>query len=656
MRLLIFLGMTVAFISSAVATEKYRDTILSDTAPPCDLGVLVVTAARTQKPATVETISAKDLEQRGAVTVAEVLGSVPGVSVATGRKNEAGVMVRGISSERVLLMIDGRPVNMPYYGSLDLHALQTDNISYIQITKGTPSLLYGVNGTGGAINIITSRPAGDDSCALSVTTGAGNVGNQRIMAKAMANVQKADFSGTFSRNISDGYKLSERFSSPLGIENGGIRDNSDFDRYSLTGKAGYHFSDNSSAAVSCGYYSDEKGIPSPTDFAQFRRFKKWQRYYADMTGAVLLPHEVNVRSKAYYDNYANEMVEYSNKSLDSMTWDSFHDHWGSGGITTVDLPVGSHTISLGINGKNEVAATQGYMNNPRRIFSMATGSAAIEGHFCMSQAIAFTTGIGMSGAAATDGDGNAMKKQTALSAITGVNAGFLKKGTFHCGIGLYNRYPTLSQLFSEERGNPGLKPETSLNVDIGVGYVLLKNITADVTLFNEDFRELIINYRLPGMPISRYENISHASSRGAESKLSFSVPRLNTDLSLYYTYNATFDYEAKRPLPYVSENSLGSALSILFLQNGRFSLQTQWAGGRGGEVATVFYDGYVTVDGRLTYTWHVLTAAAMVNNLFDADYATEDPAYPSPGRMIRAELSLKLKGKVPENGVPLEKP
>ncbi|MBN1129889.1 MAG: TonB-dependent receptor plug domain-containing protein, partial [Chitinispirillaceae bacterium] len=568
------------------------NTPSGDTLRPYDLGVIVVTAAKTVKPATVETISAKQIEERGAVTAAEALTTIPGVAVTAGRKNEAGVMIRGIASERVLLMIDGRPVNMPYYGALDLHTLQMDNVSRIQVTKGTPSLLYGVNGTGGAINIITSSPDLKDSYALSATASAGDLGNRRLQTNAQARLDKTDFSGTFSRNVSNGYRLSEQFSSPLGIEDGGIRDNSNFDRWNATGKAGYRFSDNNSAAVSCGYYVEEKGIPSPTDFAQFRRFKKWQRYFGDMTGGVMLPHDVNVRGKLYHDRYTNEMADYADRNLDSMTWDSFHDHRGTGGIVTADLPVRSHTVTRGINGKNESASTQGYQDNPRQVFSMATGSAALEGHFRLPRSIALTAGAGLSGSAAY-GDGNtSAKQQSGANALAGVSAGFLTGGTFHCGVGLYKRYPTLSQLFSEERGNLDLRPETALNADLGLGYAFDTILALDATMFTQEFRELIVNYRSPGAPISRYTNVARAHSRGVESKASVTIPDAKTVVSFDYTYNATFDYQASRPLPYVPKNSAGCAVTSRWVKNLQIHIHAQRAGKRSGEAARVLYDGY----------------------------------------------------------------
>ncbi|MBN2036428.1 MAG: TonB-dependent receptor plug domain-containing protein, partial [Chitinispirillaceae bacterium] len=190
---------------SAGAADKRQDAPVSDTAVPYDLGVLVVTAARTEKPATVETITRSELETQGAVTVADALGKVPGVTVTAGPKDEAGVMVRGISSQRVLLMIDGRPINMPYYGSLDINSLQLDNVSRIQVTKGVPSLLYGVNGTGGVVNVVTSRPLDEGTYGIAATASGGEVRSQRVQAAVHTRREKIDLSGTLSRSVSGGY-------------------------------------------------------------------------------------------------------------------------------------------------------------------------------------------------------------------------------------------------------------------------------------------------------------------------------------------------------------------------------------------------------------------------------------------------------------------
>ena len=110
------------------------------------LGEVMVVGERTQRPPTaISEITAKAIEDRGATTAGEALSSVPGVWVSTGYKNSTEIKLRGFSSKHVLTLVDGRPVNLPYYGELDLATLPVSNISKINVIKGPAASLYGAN-------------------------------------------------------------------------------------------------------------------------------------------------------------------------------------------------------------------------------------------------------------------------------------------------------------------------------------------------------------------------------------------------------------------------------------------------------------------------------------------------------------------------------
>jgi outer membrane receptor for ferrienterochelin and colicin len=432
----------------------------------------------------------------------------------------------------------------------------------------------------------------------------------------------------------------------LGIENGGIRDNSDFRQYNWTGKAKYHFSDNNALAISSGYYTSTKGIPSPTDFAQYRRFEEWKRCFTDLTGGFLLSNKVNIRSKMYYDNFKNEMIEYTNKTLDSITWDSFHDHWNAGSIVAIDIPFYSHTLTAGFNGKYEVASTKGYMGAALETYYMSTGSVVLEGSFQVAKRLSLTTGIGASGAFPRDNEGSLVQRKTAFNGIAGINGQFLMKGKYHCGIGIYNRYPTLNQLFSSERGNPDLRSETALNIDAGVEYTFINCLSAGVTIFDEEFKDLITNYRIEGTAISRYQNIARACSRGVETNLLLEIPKIDCKLSFNYICNATRDFKAAKSLPYVPVHSIGGGINLSVFEGGIINFHVLWIGERTGQNEYTVYDDYFILDGRAAYRWKVVTMALTVKNIFDVHYATEEPAYPAPGRMVKGDIAISFRREI----------
>ena len=90
--------------------------------------------------------------------LSEVAYSTPGVYVdKKGPRAEQNFYVRGFDARRVPLYIDGIPVYIPYDGNADFGRFTIFDLSRIDISKGSSSVLYGPNTMGGAINLITKN-------------------------------------------------------------------------------------------------------------------------------------------------------------------------------------------------------------------------------------------------------------------------------------------------------------------------------------------------------------------------------------------------------------------------------------------------------------------------------------------------------------------
>ena len=127
---------------------------------PVFLEEIVVRTEAVQKTATVNVVTAEDIKNQGAKTVAEALELVPGLLIRKGGKGEAYARIRGFRQREAAVLIDGIPVSAPYDGQLDLSTLPVEAVERIEIVKGPSSLLYGSNAMGGVINIITKKSDG----------------------------------------------------------------------------------------------------------------------------------------------------------------------------------------------------------------------------------------------------------------------------------------------------------------------------------------------------------------------------------------------------------------------------------------------------------------------------------------------------------------
>ena len=100
-------------------------------------------------------VTAEDIEQRQTSFAADVLDTIPGVSVArTGAfGGVTGVRIRGASTDKTLVLVDGVPMNDPSdpNGAFDFAALDLADIDRVEILSGPQGSLWGSEAIGGVV-------------------------------------------------------------------------------------------------------------------------------------------------------------------------------------------------------------------------------------------------------------------------------------------------------------------------------------------------------------------------------------------------------------------------------------------------------------------------------------------------------------------------
>jgi outer membrane cobalamin receptor len=109
-------------------------------------------------PAPVTILSRKEIEQRVAISLPDLLQSQPGFSL--GRTGPEGgstsLFLDGGNSNYTKVLVDGAPINWPG-GLIDFSNFTVDNIDKIEIVHGAESALYGSDAMSGVIQIFTRR-------------------------------------------------------------------------------------------------------------------------------------------------------------------------------------------------------------------------------------------------------------------------------------------------------------------------------------------------------------------------------------------------------------------------------------------------------------------------------------------------------------------
>lgn len=160
-----------------------------------DDSTVIITASRfrssaIEQPIAVQIVTADEIRDSSATTVAEVLNKLGGVHT---RINFVGVPdapldLRGFGmtgNENTLVLVNGQRISENEQAAARLSAIPINAIERIEILRGAGAVLYGGGATGGTINIITrspvdARPAG----SVSATTGSHRLRDLRGSAEA----------------------------------------------------------------------------------------------------------------------------------------------------------------------------------------------------------------------------------------------------------------------------------------------------------------------------------------------------------------------------------------------------------------------------------------------------------------------------------------
>src|SRR6185369_1339799 len=148
----------------------------------------------------------------GANNLLDVLKMVPGIGVSTNEFGIKMIEVRGIrtvTSEKILVMIDGHSLNKNFTGSALYRVasmLPMENIRQVEVVRGPGSALYGNSAFVATINIITRNA--EEINGLEVKGGGGNFDSYKgnlVGGKAIGD--KLTVSGSLDHYQTNGPKL-----------------------------------------------------------------------------------------------------------------------------------------------------------------------------------------------------------------------------------------------------------------------------------------------------------------------------------------------------------------------------------------------------------------------------------------------------------------
>jgi outer membrane cobalamin receptor len=215
-----------------------------------DLEKIIITATKTAHllgdvPGSATVITKKEIAKKSVKELGEFLENITGLKVERyGSLGAAtGIHLRGLTSSRVLVLIDGRVLNSPSLGEADIAGIPIANIERIEVVKGPISSLYGANAVAGVVNIITKDPPEKFTNEFDISYGTWDT--------LSSSFQSGGSLGKFGILVT-----------PYRRQSAGHRDNSDYKNSGVDTKCNLKIGD-SKLIFSAGHGESKAGLPGP---------------------------------------------------------------------------------------------------------------------------------------------------------------------------------------------------------------------------------------------------------------------------------------------------------------------------------------------------------------------------------------------------------
>ena len=157
----VFLALTASGVSFAQQADSTVSSFLRDTTIAQDSLVVVrpmpLVGALEPRHDSTRSITATDITWLDYRYIGDLLERRPGVFIrdmgSPGQNNQ--LTIGGTDSRSIAFLSDGRPINDPISGTYNMMLYPVDNIQRIEFITGPRAMVYGLNSTGGAVNIVT---------------------------------------------------------------------------------------------------------------------------------------------------------------------------------------------------------------------------------------------------------------------------------------------------------------------------------------------------------------------------------------------------------------------------------------------------------------------------------------------------------------------
>lgn len=589
-----------------------------------NLDKIVVTASRTGESAAdvsreVDVITSKEIEESGAQDLAEVLTSLTSVNISNygGPGASKNIRMRGSTAAQVLILVDGRPINNPRDGEVNLSDIPLYNIAKVEVMHGPGSSLYGNSAMGGVVNIITKNPPKKGQKAeLYSSFGTARTYIERMLYGA--NISK------FGYLISTGYQSSE-----------GFRENSELNAKDCDLKLAYELNGQNDINFNSGFYKSLLGAPGKiTSFDIDDKQRTLKRFF-DFNWNFK-PDKQTALSAKVYQNY--DRLEFMENSPGAWWETANQKDIHATTVRGLDLQFDKQLLKMyRLNcGFNYIKNINDSTSTAKHAYIVRAGY--LENHLDLPKSLKVNFGV-------------RIDDYSNFGTELNPNFGFLYKFSedikFHGLISRSFRAPTFNDLYWPNDGmgvgNPNLKPEKGITTELGADIRINKYFSSGLTYYHSNYKHLI-QWSDNGSGLWQPENVSSAIIDGIEFENKICLSD-NLEWDIDYTFLRAIDNKNHKYLIYQPKHKIDSSLKYKDHNGLTVELMGQFTDKRFHSIDDPWI-GTVKVKRFFVFGLNVsrqfkngFTCFASIDNLLNKKYQVIRD-YPLPGLSLSSGIKL----------------
>lgn len=643
-------------------------------------------------------ITAAEIKAQGAETAVQVLEKAAGITVSSNNmQGKAAVSIRGSDAKNTKVFVDGVPLSPVGDGAVDLGNIPADSIERIEVFKGAAPVQYGSDAAGGVI-YITTKKGGKGKQDATVSAASGSWNTLRQSAALSGGTEKADYFFNFKNETSDGYtrnteKRAKFYNGKLGLRLNDSASLSLFGSYTRKyEELPDRYDDNGVMITSpgtggtIGNPENTKGFWYRTGMLRLDPATEWHGglAYNQRLGdnsdfkLTLYKSGENKSMTATHVPVSQDMVTGGQESAAGVRGYQLEHTIKTSPVNTVlwgynketrrfdqdtawqsyNAQVGYYTYDCFVPARYRYDSRSYFLQDTLKLGKLTTTLGyrhnTVEDYLRMDPN---QDAIDKAGYQPIPGVATA---HTFKNPVAGFSYAVNDRTDLHASIGKSFRYPQPGEIASGATVGstlPLVKPEQTLNRDLGVAYTTPDGLQLDVTYFNKKVTDKIQSRTVIGQTM--FENLSEVTMTGFEAGISQKLSdKLKAFAQITYTsaenpkagrqINDQPKYKYSVGMNYTGSQGLKAYLALNYV-GGRFSDFSNGTGNNPAdpdpsvppEFRSVTLPAYTTVDFMLTKELKNREYYIKFNNLLDKKYYSG--AYLiAPGRYVEFGTDIKF--------------